>query len=163
MNHETMHFTMLNSKIFRYSQAYLDRVLKKFELSSGSYPYLFILDKKEGISQNKISKEIGNDKAMSTRTIAKLIELGYVEKREDERDSRAYQLFLTDKAKETLPEIHKEIQTMIHFITEDLSEEEKLITITSLRKIFSNIQRLKETACSENDEEKNTNGKYKQQ
>ncbi len=144
MEKETMHFIMLNSKIFRNIQIYLDKVLKKYELSSGSFPYLFTLEKNEGISQNKISKEIGNDKAMSARTITKLIELDYVYKKQDERDSRAYKLYLTEKAKELIPKIHEEIQAVVNLVTEDLTEEEMLITMRSLKKIFDSTQRLRD-------------------
>jgi len=144
MEKETMHFIKLNSKIFRNIQVFMDSVLEKYDLSSGSCPYLFILDKNEGISQNKISKEIGNDKAMSTRTIKKLIELDYVLKKEDERDSRAYKLYLTTKAKAVIPKMHQEIQALVNLITQDLSEKEKAITMKSLIKIFNNTQRLKD-------------------
>lgn len=139
-----MHFIMLNNKIYRNTHIYLDKVLKKYELGSGAYPYLFTLAKNEGISQNKISREIGYDKAMSARTITRLVERGYVYKEEDERDSRAYRLYLTDKAREVIPEIHKEIDILIDLITENLSEEEKVITTRALSKIFENSQRFKE-------------------
>ena len=139
-----MHFIMLNSKIFRNIQIFLDKDLKKYELSSGSCPYLFILEKNEGISQNKMSKEIGNDKAMSARTISKLIELGYVYKEQHEKNSRAYKLYLTEKAKDVMPHINKEINAMVNLITEELSEEEMLITMKALIKIFDSTQRLRE-------------------
>lgn len=135
---------MLNNKIYRNTQIYLDRVLKKYGLGSGSYPYLFTLAKNEGISQNKISREIGHDKAMSARTITRLIELGYVYKEEDERDSRAYRLYLTAKAREVIPEIHKEIRSLITLITKNLSEEEKAVTIGTLSKVYDNTQLFKE-------------------
>ncbi|WP_176127650.1 MarR family transcriptional regulator [Clostridium saccharobutylicum] len=135
---------MLNSKIFRNTQIFLDRVLKKFELSSGSIPYIFNLEKNEGISQNKLSKEVGNDKSMSARTITKLIELEFVYKKQDEKDSRAYNLYLTEKAKELIPEIRKDIKTVLDLLTEDLTEEEMLITAKSLRKILNKTQRLKD-------------------
>ena len=139
-----MHFIMLNSKIFRSTQIYLDRILKKYELSSGSISYIFTLEKNEGISQNKLSKEIGNDKAMSARTITKLIELDFVYKKQDERDSRAYNLYLTAKAKELIPKIREEIQNLVNLVTEDLTEEEKSITTKSLKKILDKTQRLKD-------------------
>lgn len=144
MNEENMHFIQLNSKIYRNIQTYLDKVLQIYELSSGALPYLFFLEKQEGISQNKISEVIGNDKAMSARTITRLIELGYVYKKTDERDSRAYKLYLTSNAKEIMPKIHEEIQALLSLITEDLSDNEKQITIMSLRKIFNRTQGLKE-------------------
>jgi len=144
MDLTTMHFIMLNNKIYRNTHIYLDKVLKKYELGSGTYPYLFTLEKNEGISQNKISREIGLDKAMSARTITRLIEQGYVYKEEDERDSRAYRLYLTEKAREIIPEIHKEIAILVDLITENLTEEEKNITIKALSKVFENTRRFKE-------------------
>ncbi|MBP1756082.1 MAG: winged helix-turn-helix transcriptional regulator [Firmicutes bacterium] len=144
MQEENMHFIQLNSKIYRNIQIYLDKVMQKYELSSGTYPYLFILEKNEGISQNKISQKTGNDKAMSARTITKLIELDYMYKKEDERDSRAYRLYLTTKAKAIMPKIHEEIHALVSLITDDLSQEEKLITISSLKKIFNITQGLRE-------------------
>jgi DNA-binding MarR family transcriptional regulator len=141
MNEKTMHFIMLISKIFRNTQIYLDKILKQYELSSGSIPYLFHLEMTQGISQNKISRDIGNDKAMSARTITKLIKLDYIAKNVDETDSRAYQLFLTDKARAVLPRIHDEIESWVKVITCDLSAEEKLVTMASLKKIFDRTQK----------------------
>ncbi len=138
-----MYLLKLNNKIFRNTQIYLDKALKEYELSSGSYPYLLTLTKNEGISQNKISKELGYDKAMSARTITKLIKLGYIDRKEDEADSRAYRLYLTQKAKDVIPKVLEEIHKLVHLITKDLSEEEKVITIDSLNKILNNMKTLK--------------------
>jgi len=138
-----MHLLKLNNKIFRTTQGYLDKVLKEYELSSGSYPYLLILKENEGISQNKISKELGYDKAMSARTIIKLIKLGYLDRKEDEDDSRAYKLFLTEKGKDTIPKVLKEIHGLVHLITMDLNEQEKIITIDSLSKVLNSIKKLR--------------------
>ncbi|WP_430866080.1 MarR family winged helix-turn-helix transcriptional regulator [Clostridium butyricum] len=136
-------FIMFNNKIFRNTQGHLDRKLKKYNLSSGAYPYLIVLAKNEGISQIQISREIGNDRAMSARTINKLIESGFIYKVQDEKDSRAYKLYLTSKAKEVLPLIHIEIQKTIHCITEDLTEDEKDITMRALKNIFEKTKNLK--------------------
>ena len=141
---EMSYLIKYNSKIFRNTQMYLDKVLKKYELSSGSCPYIFILEKNEGISQNKISKEIDNDKAMSARTITKLIGLGYIYKTEDEGDSRAYKLYLTEKAKVIIPKVHEEIQDLVDLVTVDLNESEKSITMDSLKKIMNNVKKLNE-------------------
>lgn len=144
MDPNMINFMKLNSKIFRNTHMYLDKALKQYEISSGTFPYLFMLEHNEGINQNRISREIGNDKAMSARTITKLIEQGYVSKKEDARDSRAYKLYLTPQAREVIPAIRKEINSLIDLITADLSEEEKNITMRSLAKIFEKTQKLKE-------------------
>ena len=143
MEREHIPFIMLNSKIFRNTQIFLDKILKKYELSSGSIPYIFILEKNEGITQIKLSREVGNDKAMSARTITKLIESGFVYKKQDEKDSRAYNLYVTEKAKELIPIIRAEIRELVDLITEDLTEEEKIITSKSLVKILEKTQKLK--------------------
>ena len=134
---------MFNNKIFRNIQSYLDKVLKKYNLTSGTYPYIFTLEKNEGISQIKISNEIGNDKAMSTRTINKLIKNDFIYRQQDEQDSRAYKLYLTKKAKKIIPELHREIDSIIWLITEDLSEKDLDITMASLKKIFEKTQVLR--------------------
>ena len=144
LNIEMTYLIKYNSKIFRNTQMYLDKVLKKYELSSGCYHYLFILEENEGISQNKISKEIDNDKAMSARTITKLIGLGYIYKTEDEGDSRAYKLYLTEKAKVIIPKVHEEIQELVNLATVGLNESEKSITMDSLKKIMNNVKKLNE-------------------
>ena len=138
-----MYLIKLNNKIFRTTQVYLDKVLKKYELSSGSYPYLLILRENEGISQNKISKELGYDKAMSARTITKLIKLGYLDRKEDEDDSRAYKLYLTKDAKIIIPKVLEEVDKLVDLVTNDLNEDEKFITIDSLNKVLNNIKKLK--------------------
>ncbi len=138
-----MYLIKLNNKIFRTTQVYLDKVLKQYELSSGSYPYLLILRENEGISQSKISSELGYDKAMSARTITKLITLGYLDRKEDDFDSRAYKLYLTEKAKATIPKILCEIHKLVHLITVDLTEESKVTTIDSLNVVLNNIKKIK--------------------
>ncbi|MBZ9607374.1 MarR family transcriptional regulator [Clostridium estertheticum] len=143
MKEDIMHLIKLNNKIFRTTQVYLDKVLKKYELSSGSYPYLLALNENEGISQNKISKELGFDKAMSARTVTKLINLGYLDRKEDEADSRAYKLYLTRKAKIIIPKVLNEIHKLEGLITNDLSEKEKVITLDSLNKILNNMKNFK--------------------
>jgi len=138
-----MYLIKLNNKIFRSTQIYLDKVLKEYELSSGSYPYLLILNENEGISQNKISKKLGCDKAMSARTITKLIKLDYLDKKENEVDSRAYKLYLTQKAKCIIPIVLHKIHELVDLITNNLDEHEKVITINSLNKVLDNAKKLK--------------------
>ncbi len=137
MGNEPMNLMMLNSKIYRNTQSYLDKVLKQYDLSSGSFRYLFIMEQNEGLCQSRISELIGHDKAMSARTISRLTEVGYVVKIEDQLDSRAYKLYLTDKARLIIPKIREEIGKLIELITGDLTAEEKEITLSSLVKILN--------------------------
>jgi len=138
-----MYLLKLNNKIFRYTQIYLDKVLKEFDLSSGSYPYLLILKEKDGINQNRISEELGYDKAMTTRTLAKLINIGYLDRIKDDDDYRANKIYLTDKGKDVIVKILGKVNELVQLITTDLNEEDKVTTIESLNKILCNIKKIK--------------------
>ncbi len=144
MQENPMYFMMFNSRIFRNTQGYLEKALKKHGLHPGAIPYLFALEHAEGISQIRLSHEVGNDKAMSARTIGRLIEAGFVYKVEDERDSRAYRLYLTDQARRVIPAIHGEIGSLIDTITEDLDGEEKTLMMKALHKIYLRTLRFKD-------------------
>ncbi|WAG56428.1 MarR family winged helix-turn-helix transcriptional regulator [Clostridium estertheticum] len=143
MKEDIMHLLKLNNQILRSTQVHLDKMLKEYDLSSGSYPYLLMLRGNEGISQNKISEEIGCDKAMSARTITKLIDLGYIVRNKDEDDSRAYKLYLTQKAKVIIPKVLCKIHKLVELITKDLNEEEKRTTINSLSKVLNSVKKMK--------------------
>ncbi|MBX4261424.1 MarR family transcriptional regulator [Clostridium estertheticum] len=138
-----MHLLKLNNQILRSTQVHLDKMLKEYHLSSGSYPYLLMLRGNEGISQNKISEEVGCDKAMSARTITKLIDIGYIVRNKDEDDSRAYKLYLTQKAKVIIPKVLYKIHKLVELITKDLNEEEKRTTINSLSKVLNSVKKMK--------------------
>ena len=139
---EIVKFIKLNSKIFRNTQIYLDKILKKYELSSGNFRYLFMIEMNEGISQNKLSREVGNDKAMSARTITKLVNAGFVRKVEDKKDARACNLYLTEKGWNIIPKLHAEIGAFEQVITINLEENEKLMVMSSLNKIYQNTQKV---------------------
>lgn len=130
----------LTNYIYRYNQSYADEVLNKFHLSSGTYPFLLMLNKNEGISQNQISKEINVDKAMSARAIKRLIELGYIKKEVDEKDARACKLYLTDNAKAIIPDIRFELDKWVNIITEGLTQEDRETLIDLLEKVMINAR-----------------------
>ena len=138
-----MYLIKLNNKIFRNTQVYLDKVLKEYGLSSGSYPYLLTLMGNEGINQNKISEELGYDKAMSTRTITKLIRLGYLVREKDESNYKSNKIYLTEKARGVGVKIIDKLNELIQLMTKGLSEEEKVNTLDSMNKILNNIRALK--------------------
>jgi len=144
MSKERPSLIKFTNTLYRITQAYTDEALKKYELSNGTYPFLMKLNEKEGISQNQISKELSVDKAMSARSISRLIELGYITKEHDELDSRAYKLYLTDKARAIIPDIRGIIYNWIDFITEDFEEDEKDQIVKLAERALNNAKRFRE-------------------
>lgn len=130
--------------ISRITQSYTDEAMAKLNLTSGTYPFLLVLYRKEGINQNEISRDLNVDKAMSARSIKKLIDLQYIEKKEDEKDSRAYKLYLTEKGRAIVPEIKKEIQQWIKIITKDFAKGEEELLEELLSRVLYNAKKHKE-------------------
>lgn len=139
--------TKLTNNIYRCTQVYVDKKLQKYKLSIGTYPYLFALKRLPGISQNEISRELNVDKAMSARTIKKLIELRYIRKEENEKDIRAYKLFITDDAEKVIPEIMEIMDEWVNILLQGNSEEQKEKGIIFLKGILENAQKYTKKQC----------------
>ena len=139
--------TKLTNNIYRCTQVYVDKKLKKYELSIGTYAYLLVLKRMPGISQNEISKELNVDKAMSARTIKKLIELGYIRKEENKLDVRAYKLYITERAEKIIPEIVEILNEWIDILLEGNSEEQKEKGIAFLEGVLENAQKYRKIQC----------------
>lgn len=131
------------SHIAKYTQFHMDEVLKPYNLSYGLYPFLLELWEEEGINLEKLSRKIMVDKALSTRAIQKLIQLGYLEKVTDEQDLRAYRLFLTEAGKKIVPDVKEKIHQWNEGITMDLNKEEKDVLNTFLDKILERASQKK--------------------
>lgn len=137
-------FLKINNRIYRNTQAYLDKSLHTYGLGSGSVVYLLTLMHMPGISQTQLSQTIGNDKAMSARTIGRLVEQNLVRREPDPKDSRACRLYLTDAATEFIPVLKDNIHQLIATITEDLTDEEAEVLMNALRKVHRRTQQIKE-------------------
>jgi len=143
MIEESKALIKLVNTLARITQSYTDEAMKKYNLSSGTYPFMVALIRKEGVSQNHISKELNIDKAASARAIKKLIELKYIRKELDEEDSRAYKLYLTEKGRSLIPEIHKELSGWINIISANVENIEQEQLTNTLEKLLENAKEYK--------------------
>lgn len=137
----------LTNSIYRCTQVYIDKKLEKYNLTTGTYPYLLVLNRNVGISQNEISRELSVDKAMSARTIKKLIELGYIKKEENKEDIRAYKLYITDKAKDIIPEVLEIIEEWIGILVQGNEKERIEASIEFLESALENGRKFKRNYC----------------
>lgn len=147
MDNEVRILLKLTNSIYRCTQACIDKKLEKFNLTIGTYPYLLILNRNEGISQNEISRELSVDKAMSARTVKKLIELGYIRKEENEEDIRAYKLYITDKAKQIIPELIEILNDWTNILVQGNDKEKIETSLEFLESVLENGKRYKRESC----------------
>jgi DNA-binding MarR family transcriptional regulator len=127
------------STIYRQIRIFLDKELKKYNISSSQMLVLNTIYRNDGIHQEAISKILNLDKANITRAINKLIDEGLVNREIDSNDKRAYLLHLTNKGKKLEPEIVNILKKTTSTLLTGFTAEEKKTILNLLRKMYTNI------------------------
>ncbi len=128
------------SVLYRHAQIYVGNQLKPYNLGRGQYTYLLILYKNDGISQEELSKILMIDKGTTARAIEKLESIGYVKREVNPEDKRAYNVFLTDKAKDLEPVLYSIMCSWNNILLNGLEEEEKDKVDYILEKMVTNTR-----------------------
>lgn len=118
---------------------YMEDEFKKAGISRLDGIYLGCLKDNNGISLVELTNIVHFDKANTTRVINGLEEKGFVAKKVDEKDSRKYKIFLTEKAN-TLNEYIVGCKSKIHEIAfKGITKQEKESFCKTLNKIIENL------------------------
>lgn len=127
----------LISYINRLNQKNLAKHFKEYGIGSGGHhSYLKTILHKPGINQDQLTSELKFDKATTTRSVRQLLEEGYIERRVDPNDRRAYLLYPTDRAKAFEPTLYSILEQSSKHLTRSLDEEEKEQLRYLLEKIY---------------------------
>lgn len=110
----------------RYTRIYLDKQLEPFGINSSQYMYVIKVCNEPGISQQDFIEYFYVNPSNVTRAISVLEKSGYLERRTDEKDKRAWNLYPTEKAKAAYVGIEKVYESWYDFALSDLSEGERL-------------------------------------
>jgi len=126
------------SVLFRYGRIYIAKQLEPFNIGKGQFWLLFTLYQKDGLTQEKLSQLLTVDKSTTARAIAKLEKGGYISKKLNERDLRANQIFLTQKAKKLKPHLHSILTEWNRILSAGLTEKEMENALKLLKKMAEN-------------------------
>ncbi|SHK29554.1 MarR family winged helix-turn-helix transcriptional regulator [Paramaledivibacter caminithermalis] len=125
--------------IHRYFRLFLNYKLKNYELSSAEFLVLLVMIKKDGLSQESINKGLQFDKGFLAKVAKSLENKGYIIRKINQEDRRAYRLFLTDKAKTFIPEIFKILNEWDDTILEGMTKKEMEILNNALDKMLKRV------------------------
>ena len=134
----------LISCIHRFSQIHIAKELGVYAIGSGQFSFLMALYHNDGVNQESIAKSLRVNKATTARAIKKLIEEGYVYRKKDRSDRRAYRVFLTKKAKKIKPKIIEMLSEWTGFLLSDFTKEERELFTKLLKKIVKNASSIKQ-------------------
>lgn len=128
------------SILYRHAQVYISSRMKPYNIGSGQYSFLLVLYRNDGISQEELSDQLMIDKGTTARAIEKLEKAGYVVREKNPRDRRAYNVYITDKARELQPVLYEKMLSWTDILLEDLSLEEKDMLYVILRKMVNSAK-----------------------
>lgn len=123
----------------RLMKMYYDRGLEDFEIGWGQQFYVEYIYDHPGCSQQEMVKCIRVDKGTLTKSVKKLVEIGYVRETSDEKDRRVKRLHLTAKAMPAAEKIKEIHQLFFETITADMSKEQVELMGTNLFQMTENL------------------------
>ena len=131
------------SILYRYSQIYIDKELKSYNIGPGQFPFLILLLNSNGITtQDRLSKCLNIDKATTTRALTKLEQAGYLTRKVNPKDKRARIVTVTEKAVKLKPILHQISERWTIKLTAGFSDWEKELIVTILEKLAGNAEHI---------------------
>jgi MarR family transcriptional regulator, transcriptional regulator for hemolysin len=124
----------ITGRISRIFFGTLQKRLSHLDIQRSFYP-LLLIDAGEGkLTQQELAKELFSDKVQVVRIIDYLSMNGYVERVQNPKDRREYNLTITDKGHEAIPDIKNTIQDLSGIAFKGLLPEQikELYSILSL-------------------------------
>ena len=123
----------------RCAMLYRNIAFKDIDLLPSHHMYIYYLcNHPEGVSQDALAKKVYVNKSSVARSIKTLIEAGFVYRKKNLDDKRAYKVYPTKKAYDTLPYIKETMGKFNEIITSGLKEEEIDILNNLLTKVANN-------------------------
>ncbi|MHC1605537.1 MAG: MarR family winged helix-turn-helix transcriptional regulator [Candidatus Methanofastidiosia archaeon] len=123
------------------ARIYFNKKLKSCGLSWGELHMLLMLYKRgDSMTQSEITKRLRVDKATTSRIIRKLEEDGYVVRKKDEKDSRIYRTYPTEKMKNIEQEVKKVKGEWEEILFKNFTKEERNFIIGALKKMAQNAR-----------------------
>lgn len=115
-----------------------------YSLTAAQLPIVVLACYYGKISQNEVVSLLGLDKSVVSKSVGTLIASGFLTKKKNPDDSRAYDLMPTAKSMKCFPELLLLGQSCMNLLTDGFSEEEKQVFSLLLEKMVRNAAKLKE-------------------
>lgn len=126
-------------KISKMFLGNLQQNLSHLDIERSFYPLLLIEAGKGKLTQQELANELTCDKVQVVRIIDYLSLNGYVERIQNPKDRREYELSITDKARKVIPDIKNVIQKVSGIALQSLSQEQIGELHSMLRLIETNL------------------------
>lgn len=130
---------MYFSIIYRHGRVMHDKIMKQFGLTGQQMAYLKHINENPGISQEELSRYAQIDKGAVAKAIKDMVTKGYVDRKHNPEDKRAYCLFPAEKARRAYRLGEKDYIEFERNITRGMTDEEIKTLGVLLGKMTDNI------------------------
>jgi MarR family transcriptional regulator, transcriptional regulator for hemolysin len=129
----------ITGRISRMFFGTLQKRLSHLDIQRSFYP-LLLIDAGEGkLTQQELANELLSDKVQIVRIVDYLSTNGYVERVQNQKDRREYNLTITDKGRKAIPDIKDTIQELSGIAYNGLSPKQIKELYSMLSLIETNL------------------------
>lgn len=121
----------------RMLNAFLRCRLEDVDITASQVIFLMHLFKQDGQSQEEVNRKMQYDKGVVARMAAALEKNGYISRKNNPEDNRAYKLYLTKKAKVFRPKMVEILKEWNQVLVQDEDEQ-------TLKQLNSAMKRISE-------------------
>jgi DNA-binding MarR family transcriptional regulator len=126
----------LISDVSRLMRRRFDERTRAIGVTRPQWRALTTLARHEGINQGGLAEMLEVEPITLCRMVDRLVEAGLVERRHDPRDRRAWQIFLTDKARPIIVQLHDLAEDLFDHAyggIDELTRTQLLATLGTIR------------------------------
>lgn len=121
---------------------YLSKTLEKEGIGYGQFEYFMYIASYEGINQNELAKMKHVGKPSVAKAIKILEAEGYIYREIDPDDRRNYQLYCTEKGKESIQKFSSQQDMLKQIVFQDFTNEEVDELMRLLGKLYKSTGNL---------------------
>ena len=130
-------FGFLVTDVTRLLRKHFDRRAVRFNLTRAQWRALKRLSHSEGMRQNELAEQLEMEPIAIGRVIDRLQKAGFVERRADPADRRAWRLYLTSRA-------HAVVDDMEQISTELFRHAQRGVSAADMRTMIDVLGRMKD-------------------
>jgi len=143
-NTEDISFGYLLSDVTLLFRKHFDRRAVKFGLTRAQWRAAKVLYHREGLRQTELAEFLEMEPIAVGRVIDRLQAAGFVERRADPRDRRAWRLYVTDQAKVIVGDMELIARDLRKDATRGIGYEEMQQALGVIARIKDNLQALEQ-------------------
>lgn len=132
----------LLADINRLARREFDRRVRPLGLTRAQWLFLFHLGQQPGASQSELAEQLQMEKISVSRQADRLQRAGWIERRNDRADRRAYHLYLTPRATEVVEKLDDAAEALRADYLQGVPAARRAALVADLARIKANLLKL---------------------